>query len=75
MKAKKNRDKFALRYQILSPDQITIEQVESYKTKQEALEALERFKNQYRKQGFYSSALYGRIHPSDIQDYCKFLII
>jgi hypothetical protein len=63
------------KYQILSPDGITIQNTASYKTKKEALKALELFKNQYRKQGFYSSAKYGNIHPSDIQDYCTFIIL
>jgi hypothetical protein len=63
------------KYQILSPDGITIETTASYKSKKQALQALERFKNQYRKQGFYSSAKYGNIHPSDIQDFCTFIIL
>jgi hypothetical protein len=63
------------KYQILSPDGITIETTASYKTKKQALKALESFKNQYRKQGFYSSAKYGNIHPSDIQDFCTFIIL
>ena len=63
------------KYQIFSPDGITIQKTESYKTKKEALQDLERFKDQYRKQGFYSSAKYGKIHPSDIQDYCTFIIL
>jgi hypothetical protein len=63
------------KYQILSPDGITIETTASYKSKKQALKALESFKNKYRKQGFYSSAKYGNIHPSDIQDYCTFIIL
>jgi hypothetical protein len=62
-------------YQIFSPDGISIETKASYKTKKEALQALELFKNQYKKQGFYRSAKYGNIHPSDIQDFCTFIIL
>ena len=64
--------KSAPKYQILSPDGFTIEPVEAYPNKEEAIDAFVRWKEGYRKQGYYSSNEYGRIHPSDLQDYCQF---
>jgi hypothetical protein len=60
------------KYQIISPDGFTIENKEFYKSKKEALECYERWIEQYKTQGYYSSNLYGRIYWWDVHKYCEF---
>ena len=62
------------KYQVLSPDGFTIEREPSYYTsKKKAIEAFNKWKENYRKQGYYSSTNYGRIHLDDLVDYCQFI--
>ena len=61
------------KYQILSPDGFTIErEPHFYTSKKKALDAFNKWKNNYQQQGYYSSLKYGRIHLLDLQDYCQF---
>jgi hypothetical protein len=62
-------------YKILSPDGISIEFNKTYNSIIEAYRALINFKNQYKKQGFYSSNDYGHIHLDDLRDYCELIEI
>jgi hypothetical protein len=64
------------RYQILSPDGFTLERdVPHYKSRKNAMQALANWIENYRAQGYYSSAKYGRILLVDIIDFCEFTII
>lgn len=61
------------KYQVLSPDGFTLERdVPYYTSRKKAIEALTKWKENYRKQGYYSSVKYGRIHLDDLIDYCEF---
>lgn len=58
--------------QILSPDGFTLERdVPYYKSHKSAIEAFVKWKKGYETQGYYSSVKYGRIHLSDLEDYCQ----
>ena len=64
------------KYQILSPDGITIErEVPYYTSKNKAMNAFEKWKENYSRQGYYSSVRYGRIDLSDLADYCQFITL
>jgi len=64
------------RYQVLSPDGFTLErEVYSYPSKKKAIEAFNKWKENYRRQGYYSSVKYGRIHLDDLSDYCSLNVI
>jgi hypothetical protein len=64
------------RYQILSPDGFTLERdVPHYKSRKNAMQALANWIENYRAQGYYSSAKYGQILLADIIDFCEFTII
>ncbi len=62
----------AKKIQILSPDGFTLERdVPYYKSHRAAAEAFAKWKKGYEIQGYYSSVKYGRIHLSDLEDYCQ----
>lgn len=62
------------KYIVLSPDGFTIErEVASYTSKKKAMEAFTKWKENYSRQGYYSSVKYGRINLSDLVDYCQFV--
>jgi len=61
--------------EILSPDGITIDDSTSYyESHKEANEAFEEWSKIYERQGYYSSARYGRIPLADLKFYCYFNI-
>jgi len=59
------------KYDVLSPDGFSIHPTDNYTSKKKAREAAEEWVKRYKAQGYYSSARYGRIHLSDILDYCQ----
>lgn len=62
-----------MKVQVLSPDGITIEFDKwTYPSMKKAKEAFDNWKKRYEMQGYYSSADYGRIPLSDLENYCKF---
>lgn len=63
------------KYQVISPDGFTIEYNRYYTSRKKAWEAFMKWKDQYVRQGYYSSVKYGRIHLDDLFDYCIFNII
>ena len=64
------------KYQILSPDGITIErEVPYYTSKNKAMSAFDKWKENYSRQGYYSSVRYGRIDLLDLEDYCQFITL
>ena len=57
------------RYEVLSPDGFTIEFDRPYYTsKKNAIEAFDKWKERFRRQGYYSSNN-GRIPLEDLEDY------
>jgi hypothetical protein len=59
------------KYQVYSPDGITIEfGVTYYRSLKQAIEAFQKWKKRYETQGYYSSSNYGRIPLDDLEDYC-----
>jgi hypothetical protein len=61
------------KYDVLSPDGFSISRDETYTSKKKAIEAFNLWKQRYEVQGYYSSTNYGRIHLSDLQDYCQLI--
>lgn len=62
-----------MKVQVLSPDGITIEFDKwAYPSMKKAKEAFDNWKKRYEMQGYYSSADYGRIPLSDLENYCQF---
>jgi hypothetical protein len=58
------------KFQVLSPDGITIEFDKwYYPSKKKAFEAFDKWKKRYEVQGYYSSNDYGRIPLEDLEDY------
>lgn len=58
-------------YDILSPDNFEINRGQTYETVYKAYRAFITWKNQYTKQGYYSSVKYGKIHLDDVKHYCQ----
>lgn len=61
----------AKKYDVLSPDGFSIHAVDVYKSKKKAREAAEKWVENYKFQGFYSSTRYGRIPLDEVLDYCR----
>ena len=58
------------KFQVLSPDGITIEfDKPYYPSQKKAFEAFDKWKKRYELQGYYSSNEYGRIPLEDLEDY------
>ena len=62
------------RYDILSPDGISIHFSDTYKSIEEAKAAFENWKKRYEAQGYYSSNR-GRIDLDDLEYYCTLVEI
>jgi hypothetical protein len=60
-------------YDILSPDGFSISATETYTSKKQAIKAFDEWKKRYEIQGYYSSTKYGRIHLSELQNYCQLI--
>jgi hypothetical protein len=58
------------RYQVLSPDGITIEPCWSYPSLKKAKDALKKWMKGFERQGFYSSN-YGRINLEFLEEACE----
>lgn len=59
------------KFDIISPDGFSIHREDIYSSKEEAIIAFEKWRDNYKRQGYYSSVKYGRISLSDLEDYCK----
>jgi hypothetical protein len=58
------------RFEVLSPDRVTIEfDIPYYTSKEKAFEAFDNWKKRYEFQGYYSSVDYGRIPLEELEDY------
>ena len=58
------------RYDILSPDGISIHFEDTY-TESEIKPSFEKWKKRFEFQGYYSSSRYGRIPLDELEDYCQ----
>ena len=58
------------RFDILSPDGISIHPTDTYKSS-EVLNVFNVWKKRFETQGYYSSAEYGKIPLCDLDDYCE----
>jgi len=61
------------RFNVLSPDGFPIHFSNTYATKKEAFYAAKEWAEGYKRQGYYSSARYGKINLSDLLDYCELI--
>ena len=63
------------KYQVLSPDGFTIEHEPTYRTQKEAKEAVARFIERYRLQGYYSQTCHNgyrrQISIAELPDYLE----
>lgn len=63
----------ATKYQILSPDNFPIERDKVYTSIKQAKKCFNQWLNNYKLQGYYSSATHGRIDILDIEHYCTLI--
>lgn len=64
------------KYQVLSPDGITIEFDKwTYPSKKQMMESFDKWKQGFTFQGYYSSNNYGRIPLDQLETYCTFRTI
>lgn len=61
------------KYDVLSPDGFSIHHSERFSSPKAALVAAKKWAEGYKRQGYYSSLRYGRIHLSDLLDYCELI--
>lgn len=59
------------KYDVLSPDGFSIHREKTYPSTDAAVAAYDEWKKGYERQGYYSSASYGRIPLEDLDDYCQ----
>jgi len=59
------------KFDVISPDGFSIHFSDTYKTKEQAVEALENWVKRYEFQGYYSSVNYGRIPLEELPNYCE----
>lgn len=62
-------------FDILSPDGFPIHHSDVYDSKEQAIEAFEKWLKQYESQGYYSSCDHGRIPLTEVQEYCTLIEI
>jgi len=56
---------------ILSPDGFAIHPTETYPNEKVAKQKFNEWRKNFKRQGYYSSVKFGRIHLSDLEDYCE----
>ena len=59
------------KFNVLIPDGFPIHFSKTYKTTQEAKNAIEEWKKAYERQGYYSSTNHGRIPLNELENYCE----
>jgi hypothetical protein len=64
-----------MQYDVISPDGFSIERDAVYNSLIEATQALEKWRERYERQGYYSSVKYGRIPLDELNQYCRILIL
>lgn len=63
------------KYNILSPDGFTIRRDKIYNSLMDAARDFIKWKNNFRRQGYYSSVNYGKIHPDDLRYSCELVAL
>ena len=58
-------------FTVLSPDGFPLEMDGEYKTKEECKEAIDKFVDRYRAQGYYSMTVRTRIPIEEIEENCR----
>jgi hypothetical protein len=64
-----------MEYVVISPDGFSISRDGIYKSIEDAKIALNDWKKNYERQGYYSSNNYGRIPLNELEGYCKITIL
>jgi hypothetical protein len=59
---------------VLSPDGFPIHFADTYKSVEEAKKAIQEWKKNYERQGYYSSTQYGRIPLDELENYCEIVL-
>lgn len=59
---------------VLSPDGFPIHFADTYKSFEEAKKAIQEWKKNYERQGYYSSTQYGRIPLDELENYCDIIL-
>ena len=62
-----------IKYDVLSPDGISIHFSDVYSTREEAVKALEKWMLRFKAQGYYSSSMHGRIPLDELNDFCRII--
>lgn len=60
------------KYDIISPDGLSIDREKTYTGLKAALDAFKEWVKKFESQGYYSSAKFGRIDLRDIDNFCEF---
>ena len=61
------------KYNVLSPDGFSIHCSDTYKSIKEAKNAIQEWKKNYERQGYYSSTQYGRIPLDRLESCCTII--
>lgn len=56
-------------YDVISPDGFSIHPTDTYSSIKKAIKAFRDWKKRYKKQGYYSSVNFGRIHLEDLEQF------
>jgi hypothetical protein len=59
------------KFTVISPDGFPLERDAEYSSKEEAQDAIERFVDRYRTQGYYSTTVRVRIPIHEIEENCR----
>ena len=62
------------KFDVISPDEFSIERDKTYTTEQKAKDALTRWMRRYESQGYYSSNQ-GRISLADLPNHCEIKLL
>ena len=60
------------KWDVISPDGFSIHVSDVYDSIEAAIAAFNVWKENYKRQGYYSSVRFGRIPLEDLEDYCQF---
>lgn len=71
---RKEINSIKMEYIVLSPDGFSIHFSDTYKSIEEAKKAIEEWKKNYERQGYYSSTKYGRIPLNELEKYCDIVL-
>ena len=61
------------KWNVLSPDGISVHFSDTYSNKDDAIKAFEKWRDRFKIQGYYSSAKFGRIPLDELDDFCELI--